>query len=299
MPMVFSRSKNAATVQLELPIEHPRLPDRNFAKGGRSFYFFDFDDNVLSLPTPLFLFHKHTGEEKSFSTREFAQIGEQIGKEGLWRDYEIRLCDQTGSFRRFRHRQLNLIQRLFRRRQPLIEDLLKVLPQNQYDWRGPSWNFFWHAVHNERPLSIITARGHRPETLQEAISVLKKHGHLSRDPNYLSVFPVSHRDIRAQLGDREFKWHASKLKQEAIKFSVQEAFKIYGFNPNHRFGMSDDDPVNIRLIIEAMQDLKRQYPDNSFYVIDTHGGRLLKQEILMDSVQNLDPLDDQLGFFSN
>lgn len=290
-----------STIQLELPLELPRHPDRNFAKGGRSFYFFDFDDNVLYLPTPLYLFNKHTGEEKSLSTREFASIGEIIGLDGPWKDYEIRFCDQTGSFRRFRHKQLSLIDRLFkRRRQPLIEDLLRILPQPHHEWRGPSWNFFWHAVHNERPLSIITARGHKPETIQESIGILKRHKHLSRDPNYLSVYPVSNRIIRAQLGDKEFTWHTSKLKQEAIKFSVQEAFKRYGFNPNHQFGMSDDDPLNIRLIIEAMQDLKHTYPDNSFYVIDTHGGRLLKQEILMDSVQKPQPLvGEQLGLFNN
>ena len=49
--------------QLELPIPRVAEPDRNFKDGGRSFYFFDFDDNVAFLTTPLFLFEKSTGRE--------------------------------------------------------------------------------------------------------------------------------------------------------------------------------------------------------------------------------------------
>src|SRR5688572_11388901 len=111
--------------QLELNLDRPQHPDRNHALGGRSFYFFDFDDNVLTLPTPLYLFDKNTGEEKSLSTSEFVLISELIGKEGAWKDFEIRFDSQTGTFRRFRHRQMSWFDRILRRRQPLLEDLVK------------------------------------------------------------------------------------------------------------------------------------------------------------------------------
>lgn len=272
--------------QLELPIETPHQPDRNHSRGGRSFYFFDFDDNVIFLPTPLYLFHRESGEEKAVSTKEFAAIGAKVGKEGHWRDFEIRFDPQTGSFRRFRQKQIPWLKKLLGQRQPLIEDILNALRLHENEWRGPSWNFFWHAVHNSRPLSIITARGHHPETMKDGIRVLKKRGHLSREPNYLSVFPVSHADVRVDLGDANRDWHTARLKQEAIKRSVEEAFRIYGQNPAHRFGMSDDDPTNLQLIIEALQDLKKKYVENSFFVIDTHAGRLVKQEVLPTRVES-------------
>jgi hypothetical protein len=286
------------SAQLELPIRRDPYPDRNYAHGGRSFYFFDFDDNVVFLPTPLFLFHKQTGREKLVSTREFAVIHSQIGKDGPWKNYEIRLCEQTGSFRRFRQKEMTLIDRLLRRKQPIHEDLISVIDRPHHEWRGPSWDFFWHAVHNARPLSIITARGHHPESLKNAITLLTRKGHLSRDPNYLSVYPVSHIPTRQVLGDDKSEWSTARLKQEAIKASVREAFRIYGQNPHHRFGMSDDDPSNVRLIVAAMQDLKREFPHNSFFVIDTQGGQLFKQEVAVDSVKAPEPMrEEQLALF--
>lgn len=284
--------------QLELPIERDKEPDRNHAKGGRSFYFFDFDDNVIHLPTSLYLFNKNSSVEKEVTTREFAQIGHMIGKSAPWENFEIRLDAQTGSFRRFRQRDLNILDRLLFRRQPLYEDLRKALKTADHNWKGPSWEFFWHAVHNARPLSIITARGHKPQSIKEAVSLLVKKKQLSREPNYLSVYPVSDLETRSILGDKEWQWHTAKLKKAAIHFSVEEAFKVYGFNSSHRFGMSDDDPTNIKLVIEAMQELKAIYPQNSFFVIDTQNGQLVKQEVFADSVKKPEPfVPAQLNLF--
>ncbi len=298
--MLFQKKSKKSKSQLEFGIESPTTPDRNFAEGGRSFYFFDFDDNVMNLPTLLFLFHTETGDEKAISTREFSLISHELGKLGFWKDYEIRLDEQTGTFRRFRHHHFNLWERIKGKKQPLVEDLVKIIKENEQLWKGPSWNFFWHAVHNSRPLSIITARGHRPQTIKEAIEILLLHRHISRRPNYLSVYPVSNSDIRVQLGDSNKTWHTAKLKQEAIKFSVHEAFKVYGQNPHHRFGMSDDDPVNIKLIVDAMQDLKKTYPENSFFVIDTHKGQLSKREIVKEGVQSPQALAGrQLNLFND
>ena len=292
------RSTKIKSNQLELPIERRQSPDRNSAQGGRSFYFFDFDDNVVFLPTPLYLFHKVNGSEKAISTREFAAVAESVGHSGTWKDYEIRPDPQTGSFRRFRHRELNLIDKILRRKQPLHEDLLQILKRPHFEWRGPSWDFFWHAVHNGRPLSIITARGHHPNTIKEAIGLLHRAGHLSHTPNFLSIYPVSHLGIRTALGDKEHKWSTGKLKTAAIKESVKAAFEVYGQNPAHRFGMSDDDPANVRVIIEAMRQLKKEYPENSFFVVDTQGGNLFKQEVFVDSVKTPEPLSaEQLNLF--
>lgn len=265
--------------QLELDIYQPQAPDRNHHIGGRSFYFFDLDDNVFTLPTPLYIFHKEHGHEVAISTQEFATISEKIGKAHPWHDFEIRPCPQSGSFRRFRQHNLKPWDRVRGRRQPIVEDLLKALAGNESDWKGPSWRFFWHAVHNHRPLSIITARGHSPKTIKDTIDILRKRGHLSRKPNYLSIYPVNDVEVRKHLGDPDMKWHTAQCKKEAIRKSVYQAFQSYGYNPGHRFGMSDDDPKNISLIIEAMMELKKEFPANSFYVIDTHGGRTVKQEI--------------------
>jgi len=286
--------------QLEFPIATPLQADRNSIRGGRSFYFFDLDDNVLNLPTPLFVFNKKDGSELSITTREFANISHQLGTSGRWQDFEERFDPDSGSFRRFRQKKIGIVDKLLGKKQPILEDLLSALKQPVDTWRGPSWNFFWHAVHNARPLSIITARGHHPDTMKLGIRQLVKQGHLSREPNYLSLFPVSHFDVRKELGDHDGSWHTAKLKQLAIQKSVREAFRIYGFNPAHRFGMSDDDPTNVKLIVEAMQELKREFPENSFFVIDTQGGQMHKQEVFMDHVKAPEPFGHtQLSLFES
>ncbi len=47
----------------------------------------------------------------------------------------------------------------------------------------------------------------------------------------------------------------------------------------HRFGMSDNDPQNVYLIIRAMCDCKKKYPDKRFFVINTHEGEKVKLEV--------------------
>src|SRR5579871_1325279 len=88
--------------QLQLQIERKPEKDRNAHLGGRSFYFFDFDDNVAFLSTPLILFHKDTHQELPISSGQFATEHSNIGKRGPYKDYQINWDDQHGTFRCFR-----------------------------------------------------------------------------------------------------------------------------------------------------------------------------------------------------
>lgn len=270
--------------QLELSIKREKEPDRNFSRGGRSFYFFDFDDNVLFLTTSIFLFHKTTGRELAVTTGEFVRWSHTVGKNGPFADYEIRYDDQTGSFRRFRDHDNQALKKM-ERKQPFIEDLAHALGQADFTWKGPSWHTFFHAAFNSRPLSVITARGHDPKTIREGIGMLVDRGHLPLHPNYLSIYPVSHPPTRDALESGETNLSTAELKKRAIMASVEKAMSVYGENPHHRFGMSDDDPKNVELIVHAMAKMKAKYPQNSFFVIDTHLERYVKQEVFADSVR--------------
>ncbi|MEQ1877731.1 MAG: hypothetical protein ABL958_13890 [Bdellovibrionia bacterium] len=288
--LLGSKPQLLKTSQLELPIERKLEPDRNHAKGGRSFYFFDFDDNVAFLSTMIFLFEKNSGKEMAVTTGEFAQWGRHVGRQGPYADFEVRYDDQTGSFRRFRDVSAKGIERFTKAKQPFIEDLAHALAVEDFKWKGPSWSCFYHASFNQRPVSVITARGHHPETIKSGISMFVERGHLPRGPNYLAVFPVSHQDTRNKLGDSENQWSVAALKKKAIRASVKMAFDVYGQNSHHRFGMSDDDPHNLELITEEMTRLKSDFPENSFFVIETNGNRFVKREVFKDhfETQTLD-----------
>lgn len=265
--------------QLELGIQRVPEKDRNFHLGGRSFYFFDFDDNIAFLSTALFLFHKQTGEELRVSSGEYARIHPLIGKSGIYKDYEVRLDDAAGTYRNFRDRHMDELEKLEDKRQFFVQDLAQALGIADVQWKGPSWQCFYHATFNRRPISVITARGHHPETLKQGIQLFVESQFLPHEPNYLSIFPVNHIPTRKMLGDVDLKLSAAELKQRAIRASVERAIEVYGYNPHHRFGMSDDDPRNIQLIVEEMQRLKSDYPEMSFFMIETHEGQFVKNEI--------------------
>lgn len=284
--------------QLELGINRAPERDRNFHLGGRSFYFFDFDDNIAFLTTPLILFHKKDRSEVMISSGDFAQYQHSIGQSGPYADYLIDYCDVTGTFRNFRDRHVDELEKLAEKKQVFVQDVAEALGYPDFQWKGPSWECFYHASFNQRPLSVITARGHHPETLKDGIRVFVQNKVLPIEPNYLSVYPVSHKDTRIALGDEQFKEGTAELKQRAIRASVEKAIELYGYNPHHRFGMSDDDPKNIQMILEEMSRLKARFPEMSFFMIATEHGSFVKHEVKPSGLRS-DKADllSQLSFF--
>ncbi len=272
--------------QLELGETRIKEPDRNFNQGGRSFYFFDFDDNIAFLTTPLVLFHKKTGDELNLSSSEWALHHASIGKPGAFSEYEINFDDSVGTFRYFRDVDLHELEKQLSKRQPFIEDVLAALNLPDMQWKGPSWDCFYHATFNQRPISVITARGHSAEILKEGIHEFVKAGHLPAAPNYLSLFAVNNKDVRRHLNDHDFKLSTAELKQKAIRASVEKAIEVYGYSPHHRFGMSDDDPKNIQLVVEEMARLKSSYPEMSFFMIETQNGGFLKHEVTQHGIRS-------------
>lgn len=278
--------KNSHKGQLEFGIQRPQENDRNHHLGGRSFYFFDFDDNIAFLSTPLILFHKTSGEELRVGSGEYAKIHPFIGEAGPYKDYEVRLDDETGTYRNFRDIHIGDIEKIEGKKQIFVQDLAEALGFPDVQWKGPSWQCFYHATFNRRPISVITARGHHPETLKAGIQLFVDRQFLPHEPNYLSVFPVNHKPTRHVLGDTDLTMNAAQLKQKAIRASVEKALDVYGHSPHHRFGMSDDDPKNIQLIAEEMTRLKADYPAMSFFLIATHDGNFVKHEITANGTES-------------
>lgn len=139
-------------------------------------------------------------------------------------------------------------------------------------------------------MAIITARGHSPETLQAGIRVLVENELILCEPNYLAIFAVGNAQVADELlarvsDDAEraaiaaLRDKTAALKRIAIRQAVESALEKYGAEPEHRFGMSDDDPQNVDLIVKAMCDCKNKHPDKRFFVINTHEGEWVKLEV--------------------
>lgn len=280
-----ARNKNLG--QLSFDIIIPKETDRNFHLGGKSFYFFDLDDNVAFLSTPIIIFNKKTDAEIALSSGEFAKENRNIGISGPYADYYLNFNDAYGSFRHFRDKELHPQEIKEGKKQGFVEDILKAMKQLDTHWKAPSWDYFYHATYNQRPVSLITARGHHPSTIIEGIDQMVKAGYLPNAPNYHSIYPVSNPEIRKGLGDIQFKKSVAELKKHAIRASVEKAIDQYGYSPFHRFGMSDDDHKNVELITEEMRDLKIKYPEMSFFVIETFKDSFSKREILINETREV------------
>ncbi len=286
--------------QLEFALRRPHTLNRHHEEGGRSFYFFDFDDNVMCLPTKIFLRDKSANlAEMAVSTAEFSRLAPSLGRPGRFAHWTVDDCPRTGSFRRFRDAV-----DLTPKEQPFVEDLRAALEEPNFKWQGPSWKFFWHAVHNQRPLAIITARGHAEQTIVAGLELLRERELLPCSANILSVLAVNHPQTRRLLaadGTAGMSLSVPELKRLSILYAVEAAMDTYGHNVFHRFGMSEDDAKNLELVMAAMVEVKARYPDNAFFVIDSSGETLVRHEILLDGsaegVRVLEEEFEQLDLF--
>jgi len=115
------------------------------------YYAFDWDDNIVHMPTKIIV-QDDSGNEIGMSTDDFAKYRHHIGKENF--DYNGReiVGYSDNPFRNFREEG---------DRQFILDAMMAS--------EGPSWNDFVECINNGSIFSIITARGHNPNTLKEAV----------------------------------------------------------------------------------------------------------------------------------
>lgn len=246
-------------------------------KKAKSFYFFDIDENILNLFSSIYLKHQSTKKLLKISGKSFITEQSFIGKQGPFKDYCIDLSSVNGSFQEYRDQNIPWWKKLFVE-QSFVQDIKKSIKLPDSYWQGPSWAYFCHAVLNQRPVALITARGHSVDVLKKGFSVLVKHKHLPCEPNYLDIYAVNSATfIKEHALSKQCS--TAELKNIAIGLAVKKAFKKYGFNEGHRFGMSDDDINNLTQITKAMSQLKQAYPKNAFFVFDTKSNQIIRREL--------------------
>jgi hypothetical protein len=235
----------------------------------QSFYFFDIDDNLLFLPTVLYLWNAERQTERAVSSGEFATVQPLLGRTGEWQDWSV----GPRTFRNFRDSPDAKPEE-----QPFILDLHAAMHGDR-PWLGPSWPLLVHAATRQRSIAMITARGHAPETIEAGLHLLVQAGKLPAVPPVLGIYTVSNPAVLKTLDVIDPAMTTPAIKKRAIKHAVDRALQQHGADLPHRFGMSDDDPQNVVLAISAMRDCKVRYPDKRFFVINTHHDEFVKLEI--------------------
>jgi len=236
------------------------------------YYAFDWDDNIVKMPTQIILL---TDEDKEIgmSSGDFAKYREYIGKEPFEykdktiKDYSERPFINFGS-----------------------EGDKDFLIDSMLAEPGPSWRDFVEAINNGSIFAIITARGHNPEILKqgvynyiisnfnginknELIKNLKKYRDLSDENEmddielireYLNLcrfYPVSFNNeneknpekIKLKVLKEFVNYVKSLVKDLNEKIYIKNNIKNY-FNPI--IGFSDDDHKNISTVRKHFKDNK-------------------------------------------
>ena len=145
----------------------PSIPYINEAIANRDFryYIFDWDDNILHMPTTVFmerLGENGVWEPIEISTATFAQVRTDTAhyrppQEGGW----------DAAFRNFKDEP---------RHSHFIEDTVAALERIEHGEKpGPSYNALKETLREGRLFAIVTARGHAPETIEKAVRVFIKY----------------------------------------------------------------------------------------------------------------------------
>lgn len=240
------------------------------------YYMFDWDDNILVMPTMIHLEHKVNDEwvKMDVTTSEFTDIRHHIfdyyenkNEESVWRFNNNKRDD---AFYEFRDQGP-------RGEKAFLEDTKTSIKYNKF---GPVWDEFIDCLIGGHRFLIITARGHEPETLKntvkwiiyniltpsqrnEMVKNLKKwnklfktnHGGWDDDDyikNYLDVcsFIGIYSDwFKIHFGGDGQVASPEKYKALAIKYFVRKISKFGKIlNRKVSVGFSDDDLSTVKSI---------------------------------------------------
>ena len=252
------------------------------------YYAFDWDDNIVTMPTRIILKDKD-GEEVGMTTEDFAQYRTKIGKEEFEYDGKTIVSFAENPFRNFR-----------------TEGDKAFLVDSMLAKTGPAWDDFVEAINNGSIFSIITARGHNPNTIKEAVYNYIISGFNGIDKNELVKNLKKYRNFadEEELSDMELiksyldlcRFHpvsfgtGAEANPEEEKVKALKTFVNYIKELSHKLnkkaylkndvknffvpsiGFSDDDIRNVEAIKKHFED----EPDNIIQTYSTHGGKKTK-----------------------
>jgi len=275
-------------------VEHT---DASAGIGGFKYYIFDWDDNVLHMPTKIVLEKREDDGQWSrypVSTSMFALIRNDT------ENFRPPGGDWESAFVNFRDLQE-------RGESAFLADTRKALqPIIDGEAKGaPCFDVFRKTLIDGRLFGIVTARGHKPESIRKGVEyfidqVLTDEeratmiGNLRRyrvafgedeelpDTDVLDAFlslnkyhgVTSPEFQRGILGNEEGSSHnPEEAKQVAIRDFVEHVLGIIGqgnIDAPISVGFSDDDLGNITAVKEYIEQfLAKEYPHVSFVVFDT------------------------------
>ena len=287
------------------------------------YYAFDWDDNILHMPTEIFL-SNDKGEEVGMSTQDFAEYRSIIGVENFEYNGQVITGYAKDSFRYFRD---EVEPKIF------VKDVEKAINNRMF---AKSYDKFKKCLTTGSLFSIITARGHEsgpnnnsgpmregvefiiskfsPIERASMMDHLKMYSHLFNQPiksdddlinDYLDQCQFIGVSAPSRGGKPD---NPEKSKEDAfLEFvkkcdnyakELEEDFNKSGENWKvvAKVGFSDDDPGNVGHMDEVLKELHNETYSNvkEFYLFDTGGDEtqttIYKKESIVKSFKNFNKI---------
>jgi len=243
---------------MKLLLERWRLYVEKQERTPRKYYAFDWDDNIVFMPTKIILLDKED-VEVGMSTRDFADYREMIGVEEF--EYEGRTIVgfAENAFKFFRHPGGD---------PQFLVDAETATP-------GPSWNDFAGAINEGSIFAIITARGHHPETIKSAVRnyINSEYEGINKQSVIESLRSYKSTPAFSTEGDDDFiieeylklcrfypvsfkaaaEANPEQAKGEKLSEFIEHVKSLNKGKP-FEIGFSDDDPGNIEVIKKLKKD---------------------------------------------
>ena len=171
------------------------------------YYAFDWDDNLVHMPTKIIL-QDTEGKEVPMSTEDYATYRSKIGKENF--EYYGAIVSNYAAepFRFFG-----------------VEGDRDFLVDAMNAKLGPAWTDFKEAVNNGSIFAIITARGHNPETIKQAIFNYINDGFGGISKKELVKNLKKYRDFTGEenMSDEDLIWSYLEMNRyNPVSFGVEE-----------------------------------------------------------------------------
>jgi hypothetical protein len=280
----------------------------NYAVAERDlkYYIFDWDDNILHMPTHIHLERRNAQgewEPRSVSTAVFSVI--RTDRDSIRPPNN----DWEEAFRDFRDIDVDNENVFLRDTRTAVDRVVRGGER-----AGPSFEKFRRTLVEGRLFAIVTARGHGPEVIRQAVEYFidtvlgpeERETMLRNLRGYMACFAPGHEadtdaevldyylghnkyhgvmspDFRAMMGQAPGASPDTEAgKQFAIKDFVEHVIRIArasGLDRPISVGFSDDDEANVQAVEEFVREaLADEFPGVKFVVYytsdpDTPSGR--------------------------
>ena len=226
--------------------------NEGFTDEGRpdtKYYAFDWDDNLLFMPTSIILL-SDKDDEVPMSTEDFAEHRQQIGKEPFNYKGTAIVDFAPNPFRNFRSEG----------DKRFVLDSMLAQP-------GPSWNDFVECINGGSIFAIITARGHNPKTLREAVYNLIMSNHLGINSKTLSGNLKRYRNLGGDV-NVEGKTNKTLTKNELNEYLNLCRFEPVTFGDGDASNPEEGKIKAMRNFISYCKEMAQEIGEKAFFKND-------------------------------